>query len=107
VEPQWSALFAGLTLSAKVPADTEVVLGIDTGLEPVRVTLRHTGFKIERHLGGKMEVTLRGSDHLVGAVLSGLLTVTEAIELGLTVTGRTDLLTDLVADQRRATGPTP
>jgi DNA-binding HxlR family transcriptional regulator len=107
VQPQWSALLAGLTLPGKVPADTPVVLGIDTGSESVRVVLRQAGFEIERELGSDADVTLRGSAVLVGGVLSGLLTVTEATQLGLTVTGRTDLLTDLVDDNSTQAGLTP
>lgn len=107
VQPQWSALFAGLTLTEKVRTETRTAIGFETGSGSVRVVLRHDGFEIERGLDGDADVTLRGSALLVGGLLSGLLTVTEATELGLTVDGRADLLTDLVADNRTPTGATP
>lgn len=96
VQPQWSALFAALTLAEKVRADAPLTLGIDTGTESVRVALRADGFGIERGAGKDADVTLHGSAHLVGGVLSGLLTVAEATRSGLTVEGRSDLLTTLV-----------
>ena len=114
VQPQWSALFAGLTLPEKLPADaqlvievvTEVVTGVagrrENGEEAVRVTVRHDGFRVERGSGDDADVTLAGPASLVGGVLSGILTVDDATGLGLTVTGRTDVLADLTgarADQ--------
>jgi len=104
VQPQWSALFAGLTMTEKLPTETQAVIGIETGSESVRVFLRHDGFEIERGLYGEADVTLRGSAHFVGGVLSGLLTVTEATKLGLTVAGRADVLANLV--DRSQTGAT-
>ena len=95
VQPQWSALFAGLTLTEKLPPDTEAVIGVDTGQEAVRVRLRHNGFQVERGPGDDVDVALAGSASLVGGVLSGLLTVAEATRLGLHLTGRTDLLVGL------------
>lgn len=96
VQPQWSALFAGLTLAEKMPADTEAVIGIETGEEAVRVILRHDGFQVERGPGEDVDVTLAGPASLVGGVLSGILTDAEATQLGLNVTGQTDLLAGLV-----------
>ena len=107
VQPQWSALFAGLTLTGKLPTEAEAVIGVETGGESVRVALRHDGFEIERGLDGDADVTLRGSALLVGGLLSGLLTVTEATQLGLTVEGRADLLAELVDGNRTPTGATP
>jgi DNA-binding HxlR family transcriptional regulator len=107
VQPQWSALLAGLTLPGQMPADTQVVLGIETGSESVRVVLRHDGFAIERELGSDADVTLSGSARLVGGVLSGLLSPTEAKRLGLTITGRPDLLAGLVDVNRPQTGVQP
>ena len=107
VQPQWSALFAGLTLTGNLPAEAEAIIGIETGSESVRVALRHDGFEIERGLDGDADVTLRGSVLLVGGLLSGLLTVTEATQLGLTVEGRADLLADLVDGNHTPTGATP
>jgi DNA-binding HxlR family transcriptional regulator len=104
VQPQWSALFAGLILGEHVPPDVEIVIGVETGDEAVRVTLRHDAFQVERGPGGDVDVTLAGPALLVGGVLSGLLTVAEATQLGLTVSGQTDLLVSLVnarADQDR------
>jgi DNA-binding HxlR family transcriptional regulator len=106
VQPQWSALFAGLTLTGKLPMGTQAVIGVETGSESVRVALRHDGFAIERELGADADVTLRGSALLVGGLLSGLLTVAEATQLGLAVDGRADLLADLVDDNRTPTGAT-
>ena len=106
VQPQWSALFAGLTLTGKLPADAPTVIGVETGSDSVRVVLRHDGFEIERGLGDDADVTLRGSALLVGGLLSGLLTVVEATRLGLTVDGRADLLADLVDTNRTPTGAT-
>jgi DNA-binding HxlR family transcriptional regulator len=102
VQPQWHALFAGLTMTERVPAGTQVAIGIETGNEPVRVVLRHDGFQIERGLYGEADVTLRGAAQLVGGVLSGFLSVTEATKLGLTVDGRADLLADLVDGSQTA-----
>jgi DNA-binding HxlR family transcriptional regulator len=111
VQPQWSALFAGLTLPEKLAADTQLVIEVVTevatevatggagrrenGEEAVRVTVRHDGFRVERGHGDDADVTLAGPASLVGGVLSGILTVDDATGLGLTVTGRTDLLADL------------
>ena len=71
------------------------------------MALRHDGFEIERGLDGDADVMLRGSALLVGGLLSGLLTVTEATQLGLTVDGRADLLADLVDGNDTPTGATP
>ena len=104
VQPQWSALFAGLTLPERLPVDHRLVLGIDAGSASVRVVLHHDGFEIRRELGSDADVTLHGSALLVGGVLSGLLTVTEATQSGLTITGRADLLADLVDTIRTQAG---
>jgi DNA-binding HxlR family transcriptional regulator len=107
VQPQWSALLAGLTLTAKLPAGATAVMAIETGSDSVRVVLRHRGYEIERDLDGDADVTLRGAAHLVGGVLSGLLSVAEATRMGLTVDGQADLLIDLVDRDRTETGATP
>jgi DNA-binding HxlR family transcriptional regulator len=106
VQPQWSALLAGLTLTGKLPAEARAVMAIETGSDSVRVVLRHDGYEIERDLDGDADVTLRGAAHLVGGVLSGLLSVAEATRMGLTVDGRADLLADLVDRDRTETGAT-
>lgn len=98
VQPQWPALLAGLTLPEKLAADAQITLGVETGGESVRVVLSPGGFEIERGSARSADVTLSGPADLVGGVLTGLLTVAEATGLGLEVTGRVDLLTDLLAD---------
>lgn len=98
VQPQWSALFAGLNLPGTLPAGAELVVGIDTGTGSVRAHLRSDGFRIDRGAADDAEVTLRGAAHLIGGVLSGHLTLTEAADLGLTITGRADRLADLLDD---------
>lgn len=96
VQPQWSALFAALTLTRAVPAEAPLTLAIQTGIESVRVVVGADGFAIERGPGNDAEVTLRGSALLVGGVLSGLLTVAEATRAGLAVEGSSDRLAALV-----------
>jgi len=104
LQTQWSALLAGLTLPERVPAGASVSVGIRTGDESVRVTLSGSGFEIERGLDGDVDVTLSGSAHVIGGLLSGLLTITEATDLGLEVDGRANLLTDLVPPLSAPTG---
>ncbi len=104
VQPQWSALLAGLTLTGKVLVEDQAIIGIETGSESVRVVLRHDGFEVERGLGTDAEVTLRGSALVIGGVLARLLTITEATRLGLTIEGRAHLLAELVDDHHTRTG---
>jgi DNA-binding HxlR family transcriptional regulator len=105
VQPQWTALLAGLTLSGRVPDESEVVLGIETSgesaAESVRVVLRPDGYVIERGLGQDADVTLRGSARLVGGVLSGLLSPARATRRGLKVTGRRAVLSQLFSNPAR------
>jgi DNA-binding HxlR family transcriptional regulator len=96
VQPQWSALFAGLELSPHVALETEVVVGIETGGEAVRAILRQGTFEIRRGTSPDADVTLVGQATLVGAVLSGLLTPDQAADLGLEITGAPSALTDLL-----------
>jgi hypothetical protein len=107
VQPQWSALFAGLNLPGKLPDGAELVVGIDTGGGSVRALLRSDGFRIDREVAGGADVTLRGDAHLIGGVFSGQLTVTEATGLGLTITGRADLLADLLGNTLHQNGLEP
>jgi len=107
VQPQWGALLAGLTLPSTMPAGTEVVIGIDTGTESIGVSLREDGFDIVRGPGTGTDVTLQGPAVLVGGLLSGLLTVADATKSGLTITGRADVLAELVDNNRVHTGVTP
>jgi len=104
VQPQWPALFAGLTLGENV--DTEADVAIDTGSASVRVVLRRDGFEIVREGQADPDVTLSGAAVLVGGVLAGQLGVTEAADLGLTIEGDRALLTSLVTGQPRPTGAT-
>lgn len=96
VQPQWTALMAGLDLSGRVAADDEVVVGIETGGEAVRAILRHGAFEVRRGTAPEADVTLSGQATLVGAVLSGWLTPDQAAELGLEITGEPSKLTDLL-----------
>jgi DNA-binding HxlR family transcriptional regulator len=110
VQPQWTALFAGLHLSPHVTAKTDVVVAIETGGEAVRAILRHGTFEILRGTTPDADVTLSGEARLVGAVLSGLLTVEQATDLGLAISGTTSVLTDLVDASARLSprsGATP
>jgi hypothetical protein len=60
------------------------------------VTLDPSGYQIARGPAGDADVSMSGSAQVVGGVLSGLLTLTEAADLGLQIEGRADLLADLV-----------
>jgi hypothetical protein len=106
VQPQWSALLAGLTLPGTLPAGAQATIDVETGAESVRVVLRHEGFRIVRELDGDADVTLRGPAQLVGGVLSGMLSISDATARGLTVAGRADLLADLFGTDRKQTGAT-
>jgi DNA-binding HxlR family transcriptional regulator len=105
VQPQWTALLAGFTVSEQVPDDTELVLGIETSsesrAESVHVVLRPDGFEIARGLGEDPDVTLRGSARLVGGVLSGLLSPARASRMGLRVTGRRTVISELFSNRPR------
>jgi len=100
VQPQWSALFAGLDLSPHVAPETEVVVGIETGGEAVHAVLRPGTFQIRRGTTPDARVTLSGPAPLVGAVLSGLLTPEQATNLGLQITGTPSVLTSLLSGAR-------
>jgi DNA-binding HxlR family transcriptional regulator len=99
-QPQWVALLAGLTLSDRLPAGTEVVVGIESEGETMRVTLRPEGFEIRRSgtpdADPLPDVTLTGTAQLVGAVLSGMLSPAQAMGDGLRITGARHRLHDLV-----------
>ncbi|WP_187271851.1 winged helix-turn-helix transcriptional regulator [Aeromicrobium terrae] len=94
VQPQWSALFAGLTLADA--AEDELSIGIRTGEQAVQVRLSPDGYAISRE-AGDADVMLSGSPLLVGGVLSGALSPAEAADLGLDVAGHSDRLATLVA----------
>ena len=96
-QPQWSALFAGLTLSSNLSEKETLVMTLHTGAESVRAVLRHDGFQITRDLEGDVDVSLNGSPLLLGAVLSGQLALADATKLGLAISGRTERLERLVA----------
>jgi DNA-binding HxlR family transcriptional regulator len=96
VQPQWSALIAGLDLSPHVAPETEVVVGIETGGEAVHAVLRPGTFQIRRGTTPDADVTLAGPAPLVGAVLSGLLTPDQAAARGLDIAGAPSVLTGLL-----------
>jgi DNA-binding HxlR family transcriptional regulator len=96
VQPQWSALIAGLDLSPHVAPETEVVVGIETGGEAVHTVLRPGTFQIRRGTTPDAHVTLAGPAPLVGAVLSGLLTPDQAAARGLDIAGAPSVLTGLL-----------
>ena len=98
VQPQWSAVFAGLTLNPTLPEERPVVIGLETGNTSVRAVLHGDGsFHVARGLEGDVDVSMSGSALLIGGVLSGQLSPTEATRLGLVVTGRAELLEQLTA----------
>jgi DNA-binding HxlR family transcriptional regulator len=97
VQPQWIALLAGSELSSRVAPNTEVVVGIDTGGEAVRVILRRGSFEVRRGTTPPADTTLSGPAQLVGAVLSGLLTASEAVACGLKIEDSRSVLSNLVA----------
>ena len=111
VQPQWTALLAGLNLTERIGAGRQITVGIRTGDGSVRVVLGgQGGYRIERSPEGHdsgSDVTLSGPARLVGGLLSGLLTVTEAADLGLEIDGRSDLLSDLVGPHHSETGTRP
>ena len=99
VQPQWAALLGALMLPARLAPDepeAQVVLGVESGPETMRVILRHGGFEIRRGTSPDADVTLAGPPELVGAVLSGLLTPGQASRQGLRITGARELLHELV-----------
>ncbi|GAA1352790.1 winged helix-turn-helix transcriptional regulator [Streptomyces beijiangensis] len=101
VQPQWVALLGGLMLSDRLPVGAEVVVGIESEGEVMRVTLGQEGFAIRRGATSDAapapDVTLTGPPQLVGAVLSGVLSPDRATSEGLRITGARRLLHDLVA----------
>lgn len=105
VQPQWSALLAGLTLSGGLPEDAEISIGIETGGDAATAVLRHGSYEVHRGLSPDADVTLSGPAQLVGGVLSGLVTAAEAARRGLVVTGRRSALAVLkVGRSARAAG---
>ena len=101
-QPQWLALYAAMELSPAVGEDAQVVVGVETGDEAVRATLRHDSFDIRRGTSPEADVTVSGSAGVVGGVLTGLLNPKQAVELGAEVSGAVPALTDLL---NRAAGP--
>lgn len=107
VQPQWSALFAGLELSPRVARGAKVVVGIETGGEAVHATLRHGAFEVGRGAAPDADVTLSGPATLVGAVLTGRLTPQEAADLGLEIAGAPSALTSLLPHPALSPAPSP
>jgi DNA-binding HxlR family transcriptional regulator len=102
VQPQWSALFAGLELAPHVVEPAEVVVGIETGGDAVHAVLRHGTFEVRHGTAPAADVTLSGSATLVGAVLSGRLSPGQALDLGLAIAGTPSLLTGLLHSAGRS-----
>jgi DNA-binding HxlR family transcriptional regulator len=102
VQPHWTALIGGLTLPGVLQPGAEIVLGVESEGETMRVVLRPDGFELRRGALPAADVTIAGSAQLVGAVLSGLLTPTESARMGLRITGRRKVLIDLVDARVRA-----
>ncbi|MFC1441463.1 helix-turn-helix domain-containing protein [Streptacidiphilus sp. N1-10] len=96
VQPQWTALFAGLELAPQVAPGAEVVVGVEAGDEAVHAVLWHGAFEIRRGAARCADVTLSGEPQLVGAVLSGLLSPDQATAFGLAITGTPSVLTELL-----------
>jgi DNA-binding HxlR family transcriptional regulator len=94
VQAQWSALFAGLTLTGSVK--NPVTIGLRTGETAAQVTLDRSGYEIARGTD-TADVTLTGSAHLIGGALSGVLTLDEAADLGLEIDGPSARLAELIA----------
>lgn len=109
VQPQWAALLGGLMLPAHLAPDepgAQVVVGVESGPETMRVILRRDGFEIRRGTSPDADVTLTGPAQLVGAVLSGLLSPRQASRQGLRITGSRELLHELVTSApASASGP--
>src|SRR2546426_419798 len=57
VQPQWSALFAGLEFSPHVAPGTEVVIGLESGGDAVHAILRHGTFEVRRDTAVDADVT--------------------------------------------------
>lgn len=96
VQPHWPAL-AWALLPGRPSPDSEVVVGIESEGETLRVVLRPGGaFEIRRGTAPAADVSFTGSSMLVGAVLSGLLSPQGAADLGLVVDDPERLLPGLV-----------
>lgn len=96
VQPQWTALYAGMELSPAVGQDAEVVVGVETGEEAVRVILRHNAFEVRRGTSPDADVTVSGPATPVGGVLTGLLSPKQGADLGVGIAGADSVLTDLL-----------
>jgi hypothetical protein len=96
VQPQWTALYAGLELSPAVSEDEHVVVGVETGGEAVSLMLHRDSFEVRRGLASEVDVTVSGPAMPVGGVLTGLLSATQGAELGAVITGDDSVLTDLL-----------
>jgi DNA-binding HxlR family transcriptional regulator len=97
VQPQWTALSAGLELSPHVEPDTDVVIGVESGGEAVRAVLRRDSFEIRRGTSPDADVRVSGPPALVGGICAGLLTPKEGTALGAEITGSAAALTDLLS----------
>jgi DNA-binding HxlR family transcriptional regulator len=107
VQPQWTALLGAMELSAHIPPDMEVVIGVETGGQAVRLILQRDTFEIRRGNTPHADVTLAGQAELVGAVLSCLLTPEQAEDFGLAISGKQSVLTDLFHANRSSASARP
>ena len=102
VQPHWPALAGALLLPELPTSGTEIVLGIESDGETLRIVLREDTFEIRRGSAPAPDLTLTGTSTLVGAVLSGALTPGEATAAGLRITDPARLLPSLLGTP---TGP--
>jgi DNA-binding HxlR family transcriptional regulator len=102
VQPQWTALSAGLELSPHVEVGAEIVIGVESGGETVQAVLQHEEFRIRRGSSPDADVTVSGPPTLVGAVLTGLLTPKQAAHRGAKITGAPAVLVELLGRAKRS-----
>jgi DNA-binding HxlR family transcriptional regulator len=96
VQPQWTALYAAMDLSPRVSPGSEVVIGVESGGEPVRAILKHDSFEVRRGTIPEADVAISGPANVVGGVLTGLLSPKQGTKLGAQISGAGSILTDLL-----------
>jgi DNA-binding HxlR family transcriptional regulator len=101
VQPHWPTLAGGLLLPGRLAPGAEVVIGIVSEDETLRLVLRQGAFEIRRGDVPAADITLTGAATLVGAVLSGELSPDEAAGTGLRIDGARELLDGLVGPPAR------
>ncbi|SEO86018.1 winged helix-turn-helix transcriptional regulator [Actinacidiphila rubida] len=109
VQPHWTALAGALLLPGRLAPGARVVVAIESGSgsgnERLHMILEPDGFAIRRGGAPAADVTLTGPAMLVGAVLSGALTPERAVEMGLEVDDRAQVLPGLVTGTATAAAP--